>query len=76
MAGRPTPTQEENDRAARGEHILEHEDDGSGPDPHAEANAKAQAMAQGKTVEAEKPAQGYQTRQHTPVHQRAQTKSE
>lgn len=31
--GKPTPTQEENDRAALGEHILEHEDDGSGPDP-------------------------------------------
>ena len=38
----PTPTQEENDSAARGEHILKHEDDGSGPDPHVEANTKAQ----------------------------------
>lgn len=29
MKGRPTPTQEENDRAARGEHIAKHEPDGS-----------------------------------------------
>lgn len=32
--GKPTPTQDENDRFAMGEHIHEHEDDGSGPDPH------------------------------------------
>lgn len=32
--GRPTPTQEENDLAMLGAHILEHEDDGSGPDQH------------------------------------------
>jgi|SRR5215831_11313574 len=31
--GKPTPTQEENDLAAHGAHITEHEDDGSGPDP-------------------------------------------
>ena len=57
---RPTPTQEENDRSALGEHILEHEDDGSGPDPHAEANARAQA----KHLESGKPAT-YQTRHAT-----------
>jgi hypothetical protein len=28
---RPTPTQDENDRAALGEHILAKQDDGSGP---------------------------------------------
>jgi len=33
MAGKPTPTQEENDMAKLGAQILEHEDDGSGPDP-------------------------------------------
>jgi len=60
MTVRPTPTQDENDRSARGEHILEHEDDGSGPDPHAEANA----LAQGKTLEGGKPAH-YQTRHAT-----------
>jgi hypothetical protein len=53
--GKPTPTQEENDLAMHGAHILEHEDDGSGPDPHA------------KNLEAEKPhgkPQNYQTRTH------------
>ena len=30
--GKPTPTQSENDRAACGEYIAQHEDDGSGPD--------------------------------------------
>jgi len=34
MKGKPTPTQEENDLAACGAHILEHEADGSDPDPH------------------------------------------
>jgi len=33
--GKPTPTQEENDLAACGQHFHLHEDDGSGPDPHA-----------------------------------------
>ena len=54
--GKPTPTQEENDLAACGAHILEHEDDGSGPDPYVT-----------RQVEAEKPhakPQNYQTRQH------------
>jgi hypothetical protein len=32
--GKPTPTQEENDMAAHGAHILEHEADGSDPDVH------------------------------------------
>jgi hypothetical protein len=30
----PTPTQEENDRTASGEHITEHADDGRGPEPN------------------------------------------
>jgi len=34
MKGKPTPTQEENDLAACGANILEHEADGSDPDPH------------------------------------------
>jgi hypothetical protein len=56
--GKPTPTQEENDRAALGEHVVEHEDDGSGPDPHHTT----------RQVEAKKPTQaaGYQTRASTP----------
>jgi hypothetical protein len=32
--GKPTPTQEENDLAVCGAHILEHEPDGSDPDPN------------------------------------------
>jgi hypothetical protein len=35
MKGKPTPTQEENDLAACGQHFHTHEDDGSGPDLHA-----------------------------------------
>jgi hypothetical protein len=35
--GKPTPTQDENDRARMGEHVLEKEDDGSGPDPNVPA---------------------------------------
>jgi hypothetical protein len=67
MPAKPTPTQAENDRAALGEHILEHEDDGSGPDPFAEANEQARLRAAGKHVEAGKPAQAYQTRQAQPA---------
>jgi hypothetical protein len=64
MKGKPTPTQEENDLAAEGAHILEHEHDGSDPDPHVEART-----ARSKTSEAKKPAtQGsYQTRQAAPT---------
>jgi len=63
MAPRPTPTQDENDRAALGEHILEHEDDGSGPDPNVvEAQEREKKMQQ-----ARKPSADYQTRQATPA---------
>ena len=56
-AGKPTPTQEENDLAACGAHIVEHEDDGSGPEPHTQA----------RTAEAHRPAAGYQTRRTAPA---------
>jgi len=56
--GKPTPTQEENDLAKLGAHILEHEEDGSDPDPNV------------KQSEANRPSGGgYQTRQATPAHQ-------
>ena|SRR5215831_8361659 len=42
MKGKPTPTQEENDLAMHGAHILEHEDDGSGPDPFVTRNLEAE----------------------------------
>jgi hypothetical protein len=60
MPGKPTPTQAELDRSALGEYILEHEDDGSGPDPN---------VVSTKQLEAEKPAAKpatYQTRAATP----------
>lgn len=31
--GKPTPTQDENNRAALGEHVIDKEPDGSNPDP-------------------------------------------
>jgi hypothetical protein len=55
--GRPTPTQEENDMAALGAHILKHDDDGSGPDPFATRN-----------LEAGHSAAPYQTRHERPTH--------
>jgi hypothetical protein len=60
--GRPTPTQEENDRAALGEHVFEKEDDGSGPDPNVverEKRDRERGMEPGKGG-------GYQTRQVQP----------
>jgi hypothetical protein len=63
--GKPTPTQEEVDRAALGEHVLEKEDDGSGPDPADPRNREVKAgTTAAKTAEAEKPAT-YATRQTT-----------
>jgi hypothetical protein len=71
MAGRPTPTQAENDRAALGEYVHEHEDDGSGPDPFEEANAHARAQSHlGSKALERKPAaapQAYATRQVKPA---------
>lgn len=60
--GKPTPTQDELDRANMGEHITEHEHDGADLDENAmsaEARAKKQSEA--------KPGSGgsYQTRQAT-----------
>ena len=56
---KPTPTQEENDLAASGVYIEEHEDDGSGPDPNAPQDKDA---PHNKHMQADKPAGGYQTR--------------
>jgi hypothetical protein len=69
LKGKPTPTQEENDRAKLGEHITEHEDDGSGPEPHADQNAESRRRQTGeaKTSEASRPGAGYQTRQTKPA---------
>jgi hypothetical protein len=43
--GKPTPTQEENDIAALGGHVLEHEADGSDPDPHVVSHNKSMEAA-------------------------------
>jgi hypothetical protein len=61
MKGKPTPTQEENDLAVCGAHILEHEADGSNPDPNV-------AKVEDKHMEAShaRP-QNYQTRAHRPA---------
>jgi hypothetical protein len=59
MKGKPTPTQEENDLAACGAHILEHEADGSDLDP----NNFSSLTQDTKNLGASKP-QAYQTR-HT-----------
>ena len=55
--GKPTPTQEENDLAMCGAHILEHEPDGSDPDPN------VKSVAADKPHAAARP-QTYQTRSH------------
>jgi hypothetical protein len=61
QASRPTPTQEELDRVALGEHLATHEDDGSGPDP------KAPEWHKAKVSEAHgSHSGGYQTRQSRP----------
>jgi hypothetical protein len=57
LKGKPTPTQEENDLAALGAHIVEHEPDGSDLDPNV------------RQIEAGKPSGApYQTRQSTAQH--------
>jgi hypothetical protein len=56
---KPTPTQEENDMAASGVYLAEHEDDGSGPDPNAPQTKDS------KQAEANKPKAGYSTRAAT-----------
>jgi len=63
MRGKPTPTQEENDMAACGAHILTHEDDGSGPDPFQTRHMEAGHGAP------------YQTRQGTAQHRPQQPRT-
>ena len=57
MKGKPTPTQDENDRANLGEHVMEKEHDGSEEQPGAVKKASEAAPSSG--------AGGYQTRQTT-----------
>ena len=71
LAGaKPTPTQDENDLAASGVHIIEHEPDGSPPDPGITPLAP-EGTTRTRQVEAKKPAttrSDYQTRTATPHH--------
>jgi hypothetical protein len=60
LKGKPTPTQEENDLAAAGAHILEHDDDGSGPDPF-------NAAVNRRQMEAGKQPATYKTKTQTPT---------
>ncbi len=53
---KPTPTQEENDLAAMGVHLMEHEHDGS-PDPNEAQTKQAEAGGRGS----------YKTRTTTPA---------
>jgi hypothetical protein len=65
MSGRPTPTQEECNKAALGIHVAMHEDDGSGPDPRAPVwHGGLTGGHPVKTMEA-KPGGGYSTRAST-----------
>lgn len=54
--GKPTPTQEENDLAAHGAHILEHEADGSGPDPYVTRSLEAKPASASYETRAAHPA--------------------
>jgi hypothetical protein len=66
MAGKPTPTQAENDAAAMGEHVMDKEPDGS---PEDEGQAVGGTLAK-KQAEAKKPTAAYQTRAATPAAKR------
>lgn len=67
--GKPTPTQDENDRAMLGEHIIEHEADGSDLDPGGMVEF---LPGEKRHLEARPGGGGYQTRQ-SQAQARAQT---
>ena len=79
MAVKPTPTQEENDRTAMGEHVIEKEADGSAvegaPPPSGETPPPVEETEpphlehHTRQTEAKKPARqaGYETRAVTPA---------
>jgi len=67
---KPTPTQEENDRARMGEDVAHKEDDGSGPEVELHVRSKpfgqhAQQSSQ-QREKSEQDKQAYATRQQTP----------
>lgn len=71
--GKPTPTQDENDRAKMGEHVVDKEPDGSKEEPSFGAPHEAQTPAQARNRDQGKEPihkttdqPPYQTRQSTP----------
>lgn len=69
--GRPTPTQEENDRAALGEHVADKEPDGADPDPGGQPGGILSDKQKRTKQETAAHSSGtYQTRQATPAQPR------
>ena len=68
MAGvKPTPTQEENDLAASGEPVTEHEPDGSPPDPNVAAVSEPTKTRQSEAKPSTSQRSDYQTRATAPA---------
>ena len=63
VGSKPTPTQAENDAAARGEHVMVKEADGSPEEPSAIMMTEGVEVPFKKQAEADKPAATYSTRQ-------------
>lgn len=62
--GKPTPTQDENDRAKLGEHITEHEPDGSPEDPGGGSPLQRERGGQTRAMQSSgTQSQSYRTRQ-------------
>ncbi|HEX4200288.1 MAG TPA: hypothetical protein VHY59_02135, partial [Chthoniobacterales bacterium] len=66
MSGKPTPTQEELDKANLGFVVTQHEDDGSGPDPAVKRNDKEEGKKT-KQSEAKPSSAPYSTRTSHPA---------
>lgn len=62
----PTPTQQENDLARLGQHVMEKEDDGSGPDPTALSAEEQKKLRERRAAEAGAGSAPYRTRAAAP----------
>lgn len=71
MAVKPTPTQDENDRAAMGEHVVDKEHDGSEleatPPPAGKTPPESEPKRKQMEAKPSTPSAGYQTRASTPA---------
>jgi hypothetical protein len=76
---KPTPTQDENDSAAMGDHVMNKEPDGSpeedSPAMQLQKQEEARKAAKSKSAEARPAQAGYQTRAAQPQHRPAQPRS-